>query len=143
MNRASPAVDFNGVVLVNSLEIGAIVVGSQRVPAVRFVLKQSKQRYCLLATGRQSAEVYAYAQVALNKGWSGLEAHVIAIPRPIDRNVILVVAAAEDGGSGITWHTGSELRAAAVQILVDVLNGVATFPRDVIETPFARLNFDE
>jgi hypothetical protein len=143
MNRAGPAVDFNGVVLVNSLEIGAVIVGSQRVPAVRFVLKQSKQRYSLLATGRQSAEVYAYAQVAHNKGWSGLEAHVVAIPRPVERSVILVVATADDGESGITWHTGSELRAAAVQILVDVLNGVATFPREVIETPFAHLNVDE
>ena len=143
MNRAGPAVDFNGVVLVNSLEIGAVVVGTQRVPAVRFVLKQSKQRYSLLATGRQSAEVYAYAQVALNKGWSGLEAHVVAVPRPVERSVILVVAATEDGGGGITWHTGSELRAAAVQILVDVLNGVATFPQNVIEMPFAHFNFDE
>ncbi len=82
MKRSDPVVDFNGVVLVNSLEIGAVVLDSQRVPSVRFVIKQSMQRYCLLATGRQSVEIYAYAQAALKLGWSGLEAHVVALPRP-------------------------------------------------------------
>ncbi len=57
--------------------------------------------------------------------------------------MILVVASGQDGASGITWHTGSELWAAAVQIFVDVLNGARAITQPLIETPFADLNFDE
>lgn len=140
--RAKPATDFNGVVLVNSLEIGAVLIGSQRVPTVRFAIKQSGHKYKLLARGRQSGEVYAYALAAIGKGWEGLEAHIVAYPRPTLESGIVFIVAADEGG-GITWHSGSELRATAVQLLVDILNGVApTPPWPVTETPFLRLESD-
>ncbi len=144
MRFSYPTTTFDGVVITNSLRIGTVMIGSQRIPAVRFLLGQSRQTFELLAYGRQSSEVYAYALAASRKGNDSLETHVVAYTRVTpERRMVFVVATDDDGFRGITWHSGSEMRAGAVQILVDILNGESPSPAwPVVEKPFASLVID-
>jgi hypothetical protein len=139
-----PTTTFDGVVIINSLKIGAVMLGSQRMPAVRFLIGQSRQNFELIAHGRQSCEVYAYALAASRRGVANLEAHVVAYTRvTAERGMVFVVATDDDGIRGIIWHSGSEMRAGAAQILVDILNGETPPPAwPIVEKPFASLAAD-
>jgi hypothetical protein len=138
----TPVVDFDGVVLVEKLEIGSVVISGQRIPAIRFVLRQSGQEYRILATGKLSGEVYAYSLAAVHRGWKGLEARVLAFPRPIRGDELAFVASGNEHSSGITWYSGSELRAEAARHLVSVLNGELKPIWPVREEPFFSLSDD-
>ncbi|MCX6066935.1 MAG: hypothetical protein NT121_14465 [Chloroflexi bacterium] len=139
-----PTTTFDGIVITNSLKIGAVMLGAQRIPAVRFLIGQSRQNFELFAHGRQSGEVYAYALAASRRGEAGLEAHVVAYTRvSVERGMIFVVATDDDGLRGIIWHSGSEMRAGAAQILVEILNGETPPPTwPMVEKPFAFLTPD-
>ena len=140
-----PTTTFDGVVITNSLKIGAVMIGPQRIPAVRFLVGQSRQTFELFAHGKQSGEVYAYALAASRKGDDCLETHIVTHTRVAPEcGMMFVVATDAEGFHGITWHSGSEMRAGAVQILVDLLNGdapPATWP--IVEKPFASLVADD
>ena len=136
----APVVDFDGVVLVEKLEIGSVVIDKQRIPAIRFSLRQNGQEYRILATGRLSGEVYAYSLAALQRGWKGLEARVLAFPRPIQGDELAFVASSNEHGGGITWYSGSELRAEAAKYLVGVLNGELKPAWPVVDQPFFSAN---
>jgi hypothetical protein len=140
-----PTTTFDGVVSTDSLKIGSVMIGSQRIPAVRFLIWQSQQCFELFAHGKQSGEVYAYALAASRKGDDCLETHIVTHTRVSpERGMMFVVVNDTEGFHGITWHSGSEVRAGAVQILVDLLNGDAPSPTwPVMEKPFASLVIDD
>ena len=116
MHRGTPVTNFNGAFLVNTMEIGSIIVSKQNIPAVRIVIQQMNS-YTVLAHGSIAGEIYAYCFLAKENGDSKLEAYapcyLIA-----DQNSALVPVVAS-----ITWYVSSALREKSADRVLDVLDG--------------------
>ena len=97
MNTA-PTINFNGAFLVNSLETGSVLIGSQRVFAVKVLFHQTLN-YPILAAGELVAEVRAYCVCAQQKGLNRLEAYApCCLARDLQSGGLVSVA------SRITWY---------------------------------------
>ncbi|MEI6291967.1 MAG: hypothetical protein WCP19_16215 [Chloroflexota bacterium] len=133
MYRGTPVTNFNGAVLVDSLEVGSIIVSNQNIPAVRITIRQMVS-YPVLAHGSVAGEIYAFCFMAHENGDFKLEAYtpcyLIA-----DQNGALVPVIAS-----VTWYVSSALREKSADQILNVLNGKTlgdgSYP-SFRQTPFA------
>jgi hypothetical protein len=120
--HTAPQVDFMGVILAQSLEVGQASVNGRRSPAVRFHLLQNGGKYPLVALGRVAAEIYAYCLVALEQGIT--EIHVKTYGTLLmdigGRSIVSV--------SDVTWYTSSEMREQAAASILKVIEGQGMKP---------------
>jgi hypothetical protein len=117
MNNAAPIINFNGAFLVDSLEVGSLLMCSKRVTAVKILLLQT-MRYSILAHGRTAAEIYAYCFESHLSGNKKLEAYAPCY----------LVADQQSGGMlpmvvSITWHIKTALRKKCIHQVEAVLAG--------------------
>jgi hypothetical protein len=132
MIHSVPAIDFTGVLRVNSLEIGSIEVNAQSIPAVRFVLKQNKP-YPILVSGHQAGEVYAYCAAALEKDIRDINVKTACtLLMDIDGNLHTIT-------THITWYTSSTLREHAAARMLDIFDTGASGEFKMSEVPFMRI----
>ena len=132
MIHSVPAIDFTGVLRVNSLEIGSIEVNAQSIPAVRFVLKQNKP-YPILVSGHQAGEVYAYCAAALEKDIRDINVK-ITCTLLMDVNGILHTITTH-----ITWYTSSTLRDHAAARMMNIFDNGASGEFKTSEAPFMKI----
>ncbi len=120
MIHAAPQVDFMGVILSQSLEVGRIKINRQLLPAVRFYLLQNGGRYPLTASGTVAAEIYAYCLAAVEQGQA--EIHVKAA------GILLVdiKGNASVSATSVAWYTSVEMREQAAASLLKIFEAQGT-----------------
>ena len=132
MIHSVPAIDFTGVLRVNSLEIGSIEVNAQSIPAVRFVLKQNKP-YPILVSGHQAGEVYAYCAAALEKDIRDINVKIdCTLLMDVDGNLHTIT-------THITWYTSSALREHAAARMLDIFDHGASGEFKTSDVPFMKI----
>jgi hypothetical protein len=139
MNKAAPIVNFNGALLVDSLEVGSLLISSKRVSAVKIMLHQT-MNYSVLAHGRIAAEIYVYCFDAHQSGRRKLEVYApsIMVEDRQSGRLLPVIA-------NITWYVPPALREECADQITAVLGGDVlgdeTYP--VFQgKPFALFNSD-
>jgi len=116
MNNA-PIVNFNGAFLVDSLEVGSILLLSKRVLAVRILFHQSLN-YPVLAYEYPAAEIYAYCFHARQNNKSKLEVYAPShMIEDQQSNKLMPVIA------NITWHISPAFREKCANQFAAVLGG--------------------
>jgi hypothetical protein len=117
MNISVPIINFNGAFLVDSLEVGSLLLFSKRVTAVKISVLQSIT-FSVVAHGRPAAEIYAYCVEAHLSSKKRLEAHAPSY-LVIDQqsgSMLPVIAS-------ITWYIKPALRTKCIALVEAVLAG--------------------
>jgi len=105
----APVINFNGVFLVNSLEMGTALVGEERVEAARIVMRQTLN-YPILVLGELAAEMRAYCACASQQGMARIEAYALCyLARDLQGGSLVSVA------SRIAWYAPALDRACVTQ----------------------------
>jgi hypothetical protein len=117
MSIPAPIINFNGAFLVDSLEVGSLLLSTRRVTALKISVLQT-MIYSVLAYGRPAAEIYAYCFEAHKTGKKKLEAHTPCY----------LVADRQSGGmlpviASITWYVKPALRTKCIEQVEAVLAG--------------------
>ena len=132
-----PTINFCGAFLVNSLEVGSLLIRSKRFSAVRIQFHHTLN-YSLLAYENSAAEIYAYCFDAYQNGQSKLEAYApcYMLKDQHSQNQTLVVAS-------ITWYVPPDLHTRCAEQVATVLSGDvlgdAAYPL-FVGKPFAVFN---
>ncbi len=132
MPHTVPVIDFIGALQVDSLELGAIEVNTQPIPAVKFLLKQNKP-YLILASGHQAGEIYAYCTVALKNGIGEIDIKIACtLIMDTEGNLHTIT-------SCLTWYTSSTLREHAAARMLNIFDIGPSREFKTSEVPFMRI----
>jgi len=116
MIHAAPQVDFSGVALVESLEVGIAKVNGRSAPAVRFHLEQSGNKYPIMASGHVAAEIYAYCLAAAKGGGKEIHAKVMGtLLMDVGGNAVI-------SATSVVWYTSAEMREQAANSILGVFD---------------------
>ena len=117
MSNAAPIINFNGAFLVDSLEVGSVLISSKRVSAVKIMLHQTLN-YSVLAHGRIAAEIYVYCFDAHQNGRRKLEVYAPStMLEDQQRGSLMPVI------ENITWYVSPALRKQCADQIAAVLGG--------------------
>jgi len=121
MTSGAPVVNFNGAILVGSLETGTVLVGEKSAPAVRILMRQTLN-YPILVLGKLATEAQAYCACAHEKGVTRLEAYAPCyLARDLQSGGLVSVA------TRIAWYVPALAPCAEEAVAWQTVNGATPF----------------